>query len=76
MSINQIPNSTTITAFIEKNGRAPEMKNFEDVCEIADLIKMNHWKAMDTTAWSGYYMDAARAAIIDYWKAKRLAKKA
>ena len=74
MAINTIPNSTTITTFIEKYGRAPEMKNFDDVCKIADLIRDNHWKAMDTTAWGGYYMDAARAAIIAHWKAKRLAK--
>jgi len=74
MALNTIPNSTTITTFIEKYGRAPEMKNFDDVRKIADLIRDNHWKAMDMTAWSGYYMDAARAAIIAYWKAKRLAK--
>lgn len=76
MALNKIPNSTTIDTFIAKNGRPPEMKNFEDVSEIADLIKMNHWKVGDTTAWGGYYMDAAKAAIIEYWKAKRLAKKA
>jgi hypothetical protein len=74
MALNTIPNSTTIDTFIEKYGRVPEMKNFDDVCKIADLIRDNHWKAMDTTAWGGYYMDAAKAAIIAYWKAKRLAK--
>ncbi len=74
MALNTIPNSTTVDTFIAKHGRPPEMKNFEDVCEIAELIHTNFILAMDMTAWSGYYMDAARAAIIAYWKAKRLAK--
>jgi hypothetical protein len=76
MALNTIPNSTTITTFIEKYGRAPEMKNFEDVCKIADLIETNHLNAGDMTAWSGYFMDAAKVAIVEYWKAKRLAAKA
>ena len=76
MALNTIPNSTTIDTFIKKNGRPPEMKNFDDVCEIADFIRDNHIKAMDTTAWAGYFMDAAKVAIIGYWKAKRLASKA
>lgn len=76
MALNTIPNSTTINTFIEKYGRAPEMKNFDDVCKIADLIRHNHIMAMDTTAWPGYFMDAAKVAIVGYWKAKRLAKTA
>ena len=76
MALNKIPNSTTITTFIEKYGRAPEMKNFDDVCKIADLIRDNHCAAMYMPAWTNYYTNAAKAAIIDYWKAKRQASKA
>lgn len=76
MSINKIPNSTTISSFIEKHGRPPEMKNFEDVCEIADFIRDNHIRAGDASGLGWYWMHAAKAAIIDYWKAKRLAMKA
>ncbi len=76
MALNTIPNSTTIDTFIAKHGRPPEMKNFEDVNEIAALIRHNLIMAMDTTDWYGYTFYAAKAAIIDYWKAKRLAKTA
>jgi len=76
MAINTIPNSTTITTFIEKYGRAPETKNFDDVCKIADFIRDNHRRAGDASGLGWYWMHAAKAAIIDYWKAKRLASKA
>lgn len=76
MPLNMIPNSTTIDTFIKKHDRPPEIKNPEDVNEIASLIRHNLIMSMDTTAWYGYTFHAAKAAIIEYWKAKRLAKEA
>jgi hypothetical protein len=74
MALNKIPNSTVVDAFIAKNGRPPEMKNPDDIQAIADGIRHNLIMAMDSTDWYGYHIYAAKAAIIDYWKAKRLEK--
>lgn len=77
MALNTFPNSTTIDTFIKKNGRPPELKNPEDVNEIEKLIRHNLTVELGLTTWhGGYTYHAAKAAIIDYWKAKRLASKA
>lgn len=76
MPLNKIPNSTTIDTFIATEGRPPECKNVNDVLKVASLIRDNFIKSGESTiGMSWYWNTAARAAIIDYWKAKRLAKK-